>query len=356
MNDQVEMNVQLKADPNINYNPNFNLNTNTNLNKNNNNKDQYFEQGNMQGHKDPLQPVEEIHVNEIELDDGYREEIYNPCGGCLMLFIHLLILGLGIAFLVIGIVLSIVALIVIGPIIMFFALFILMPGLFCLQPNEGVVTLFCGKYYGSIKANGFLWTPPCVERRGVSLKSNNFETDNIKVNDLNGNPIQIGAVVIWKVDNTAKVMFDIENLDSFVKSQSETAIRKLASSYPYDKTHDDEISLKDGGEEVNQNIVRELQERLAPAGVIVEEARLNRLAYSEEIAHLMLKRQQADAIIGARQKIVNGGVGIVHMALDNMKSNDICDMNREERVKLASNLLVVLCSDNQVSPIVNTGS
>ncbi len=294
--------------------------------------------------------------NQIEYDDGYKEELYNPCAGCLFLFINFLIFGLGVALLGVGIINNIIALIVIGPICIVFGLFIMMPGLFCLQPNEGVVTLCCGKYFGTVKVNGFLWTPPCVSRRSISFKSNNFETDNIKVNDLNGNPIQIGAVVIWKIDNAAKALFDIEDINSFVKSQSETAIRKLASSYPYDKHDEHDISLKDGGEEVNRHIVRELQERLTPAGVLVEEARLNRLAYSEEIAQLMLKRQQADAIIQARQKIVNGGVGIVHMALDNMKENEICDMNREERVKLTSNLLVVLCSDNQVSPMLNTGS
>jgi len=240
--------------------------------------------------------------------------------------------------------------------IMIFAAFIMMTGLTTIAPNNGMVIMFCGKYLGTIRDNGLFFVCPFYSRSRVSFRLNIFETDILKVNDLKGNPIQIGAVVIWKIENSAKSMFDVQDLYGFVRSQSETAVRKLASTYPYDHIEERDVSLKDGGEEINRQLVNELQYRLVKAGVVIEEAKLNRLNYSEEIAQVMLRRQQAEAIISARQKIINGAVGIVAMALDTLKNNNICELTKEERAKLTSNLLVVLCSESQVNPIVNAGS
>jgi len=239
---------------------------------------------------------------------------------------------------------------------MIFAAFIMMTGLTTIAPNNGMVIMFCGKYLGTIRDNGLFFVCPFYSRSRVSFRLNIFETDILKVNDLKGNPIQIGAVVIWKIENSAKSMFDVQDLYGFVRSQSETAVRKLASTYPYDHIEERDVSLKDGGEEINRQLVNELQYRLVKAGVVIEEAKLNRLNYSEEIAQVMLRRQQAEAIISARQKIINGAVGIVAMALDTLKNNNICELTKEERAKLTSNLLVVLCSESQVNPIVNAGS
>ena len=216
--------------------------------------------------------------------------------------------------------------------------------------------MFCGKYLGTVRDNGLVYMFCCYSKFRVSFRLNIFETDVLKVNDLKGNPIQIGAVVIWKIENSAKSMFDVQNLQAFVRSQSETALRKLASIYPYDHIEKDDISLKDGGDEISKQLVNELQYRLVKAGVVIEEAKIMRLNYSEEIAQVMLRRQQAEAIISARQKIINGAVGIVAMALDTLSKNNICELTREERSKLTSNLLVVLCSESQVNPIVNAGS
>ena len=207
--------------------------------------------------------------------------------------------------------------------------------------------MFCGQYLGTVKENGFFWSPPFVNREFISLKYRNFETPIIKVNDSTGNPIKISAVFLWRIENTAKAFFDIQDINSFVASQSETSIRKLASSFPYDlEHHDTNRCLRGGGHAINTRLVEELQLRLNRAGIKVKDARINGLSYSEEIAQIMLRRQQADAVISARTKIVNGGVGIVAVALQSLKENEVCDMNREEKVKLASNLLTVIVSEN----------
>jgi regulator of protease activity HflC (stomatin/prohibitin superfamily) len=260
---------------------------------------------------------------------------------------------------VLAVVSRIVILIILGSILSAFSFFtsiILFCGLRVVGPNEGRIIMFCGKYKGTIRENGLLFVNPFYSKSAVYFKSNIFETDILKVNDLKGNPIQIGAVIVWKIQDSAKALFEVANLMSYVTSQSETAVRKVASSYPYDHIEEGDISLKDGGEIINNNLVHELQQRLSKAGVLVEEARLNRLNYSEEIAQVMLRRQQAESIISARHKIINGAVGIVAMALDSLKNNNICELTKEERARLTSNLLVVLCSESQVNPVVNTGS
>jgi len=290
------------------------------------------------------------------MHSGSQEKPFHPANGCIMLSIALLfflstpVLAVTGAFTQTAVVL--------GPLagILLVTSIILLLGLFSIPPNEGRIVMFCGKYLGTIRENGFLWTNPFYSCTKVSFRLNIFETDILKVNDLKGNPIQIGAVIIWKISNSAKSMYDVQNLNTFVRFQSDSAVRKLASSYPYDHIEEGDVSLKDGGEDINTQLVNELQSRLVKAGVIIEEAKLNRLNYSEEIAQVMLRRQQAEAIISARQKIINGAVGIVGMALESLNKNNICDLSKEERGKLASNLLVVLCSENHVNPIVNAGS
>jgi len=294
------------------------------------------------------------HLNNMH--SGSQEKPFHPANGCIMLSIALLfflstpVLAVTGAFTQTAVVL--------GPLagILLVTSIILLLGLFSIPPNEGRIVMFCGKYLGTIRENGFLWTNPFYSCTKVSFRLNIFETDILKVNDLKGNPIQIGAVIIWKISNSAKSMYDVQNLNTFVRFQSDSAVRKLASSYPYDHIEEGDVSLKDGGEDINTQLVNELQSRLVKAGVIIEEAKLNRLNYSEEIAQVMLRRQQAEAIISARQKIINGAVGIVGMALESLNKNNICDLSKEERGKLASNLLVVLCSENHVNPIVNAGS
>ncbi len=290
---------------------------------------------------------------------GYQEKHFHAMDGCCMLVTALITLLGGIAVIAIGSAIDngrqaawaapLGAVLIITSIIM-------MTGLMTIAPNCGVVIMFCGKYLGTIRDNGLFYVCPFYAKHHLSFRSMIFETDILKVNDLKGNPIQIGAVVIWKIDNSAKSMFDVADLNGFVRSQSETAVRKLASTYPYDHIEERDVSLKDGGEEINKQLVNELQYRLNKAGVVVEEAKLNRLNYSEEIAQVMLRRQQAEAIISARQKIINGAVGIVAMALDTLKKNNICELNKEESARLTSNLLIVLCSESQVNPIVNAGS
>jgi len=225
-----------------------------------------------------------------------------------------------------------------------------------LDPNQGVVVLCCGIYRGTVKQNGCVWILPFLRTNKISYKSNNFESDTLKINDKRGNPIEVGAVITWKIYDSYNASFEVANLFEFVKTQSESAIRTLITRYPYDKFHDGEVSLKDGGDEINQELVQELQVHLDRAGVLVEEAKFNHMAYAPEIAQVMLRRQQADSIIEARQKIIQGAVGIVGMAVDSLKKNNIHDLDREETVKIVSNLLVVMCSESHDSSSVNIKS
>ncbi len=263
-----------------------------------------------------------------------------------MLAILLSIEVVGIIFIVVGPIFKIKALIAIGAIMMFCYL-ILAPGLFSIEPNMGVILIFNGNYLGSVKENGYFWTPPLVSRTLFSLKKQYFETDTLKVNDKTGNPIMIQCVIVYTISNIAKAYFDIEDMVSYVISQSESLLRTLTSMFPYDSSHPEEVCLKDGSQEVNKQLILQLQLRMNKAGIKILDARLNRLNYSPEIAQNMLKRQQADAVIAARQKIVNGGVGIVKMAIDLLEANHVCEMTREEKVQLSSNLLTVVVSDSQ---------
>lgn len=229
-------------------------------------------------------------------------------------------------------------------------------GCFTIQPNESRVMTLFGEYVGTVKKPGFHWANPFNAKKKVSLRSNNLNGDKLKVNDKNGNPIEIAAVVVWRVKNTAQASFDVENYDEYVRIQSESAVRYLASSYSYDGGEEEEITLRGGGDEVNQNLVDQLHERFLKAGIEVEEARITHLAYAPEIAQAMLKRQQAEAIIAARKKIVSGAVSMVDMALHELSQNNIVELDEDKKASMVSNLLVVLCSDNEVSPVVNTGT
>jgi regulator of protease activity HflC (stomatin/prohibitin superfamily) len=231
-------------------------------------------------------------------------------------------------------------------------------GLLVVNPNESVVLVLFGKYTGTIKRNGFYWINPFYVRKKISLRARNLNSEPIKVNDKLGNPVMIGIVLVWKVEETFRAAFEVDDYIRFVDIQSEAAIRKLAGAYPYDNFDDADadISLRSGGEEVNHELENELRERLAIAGIHVMEARIAYLAYASEIAGAMLRRQQATAIVAARQKIVEGAVSMVELALEQLSTKDIINLDEEKKATMVSNLMVVLCSDKDVNPVVNTGS
>ncbi len=231
-------------------------------------------------------------------------------------------------------------------------------GFLVVNPNESSVLVLFGAYKGSIKTNGFYWVNPFLVKKRFSLRARNIDSDPIKVNDKIGNPIMIGVVLVWRVQETFKAAFQVDDYEHFVNIQTEAAIRKLAGLYPYDnfEDHEAEVTLRSGGEEVNEQLERELTERLSIAGVEVMEARINYLAYAQEIAQAMLKRQQASAIVAARFKIVEGAVSMVEMALAELSKKDIVHLDEEKKASMVSNLMVVLCGDKETTPIVNAGT
>ncbi len=229
-------------------------------------------------------------------------------------------------------------------------------GLTVVNPNEAKVVMLFGKYQGSLKEAGFWWVNPLTTRRRVSLRIRNFESSKIKVNDHDGNPIEIAAVVVWRVAETAEAMFNVDDYEQFVHVQSEAAVRNLATSYPYDAHEAGQLSLRASSGEINEQLKREVQERLAKAGIEVLEARISHLAYAAEIANAMLRRQQASAVIAARQKIVEGAVGMVEMALSSLSEKRLVDLDEERKAAMVSNLLVVLCSEQNTQPVVNAGT
>ena len=229
-------------------------------------------------------------------------------------------------------------------------------GLFTVPPNTARVLMLFGAYKGTVRDPGFRWANPFMTKRSVSLRAHNLNGEKIKVNDKTGNPIEIAAVVVWRVRDTAQAVFDVENYTDFVAVQSETAVRHLASTHPYDGGTDEELSLRGSADVVSRELQRELQDRLGRAGVEVIEARLSHLAYAPEIAGAMLRRQQAAAIIAARQKIVEGAVGMVEMALDHLAKRDVVRLDDERKAAMVSNLLVVLCSEQAAQPVVNSGT
>ncbi|MDF1549463.1 MAG: SPFH domain-containing protein [Bacteroidales bacterium] len=242
-------------------------------------------------------------------------------------------------------------------ILMVFA-FLLIPGFIIVNPNESSVLVLFGRYQGTIKDNGFFWVNIFNTKKKISLRARNFDSQPIKVNDKVGNPIMIGLVLVWKVEDTFKASFDVDQYEHFVVVQSDAALRKLAGMFPYDnfEMEDADITLRAGGEEVNHRLEGELKERLEIAGIHVIEARINYIAYAQEIAGAMLRRQQATAVVAARSKIVEGAVGMVQMALDQLSEKQIVELDEEKKAAMVSNLMVVLCSDESARPVVNAGT
>jgi regulator of protease activity HflC (stomatin/prohibitin superfamily) len=283
------------------------------------------------------------------------EKTYQTTSGWTMLVANLAGLVLAAFLLIVGGVNASPPLII-AAVLLGIAVFISFCGLFAQQPNYARVMLLFGEYKGTVRETGFLWANPFILRKPVSLRLRNLEGSLLKVNDKQGNPIEIAAVVVWRVDDSARATFNVADYTTYVRVQSESAVRHLANSYAYDHGEEHEITLRSGVDEVSAALKAELQTRLAEAGVIVEEARLTHLAYAPEIAGAMLRRQQADAIIAARQKIVHGAVSIVEMALADLAKGNMLTMNDERRAALVSNLLVVLCSEQNAQPVVNTGA
>jgi regulator of protease activity HflC (stomatin/prohibitin superfamily) len=235
-------------------------------------------------------------------------------------------------------------------------LFFLAAGLFMVNPNEGKVLQLFGEYKGTAREEGLRWANPFLTKKKVSLRVRNFESSHLKVNDIDGNQIEIAAVVVWKVVDTAEAVFEVDDYEHYVKVQSEAALRNLATSYAYDAHDDQHVSLRGHTSAVADHLKREIQDRLTKAGVQVIEARISHLAYAPEIAAAMLQRQQAGAIIAARQRIVEGAVGMVEMALDMLSNKSIIQLDEERKAAMVSNLLVVLCGDRNTQPVINTGT
>ncbi|HAX96244.1 MAG TPA: hypothetical protein DCY35_06970 [Prolixibacteraceae bacterium] len=278
------------------------------------------------------------------------EKKYLPLSGYLMVLIELV--------LVVAIVFGFMRGMLIPSVVLTVLFLFIAIGFLIVDPNESSVLVLFGAYKGSVKTNGFYWANPFFTKKKISLRARNIDSEPIKVNDKIGNPIMIAVVLVWRVQETYKAAFQVDDYEHFVNIQTEAAIRKLAGMYPYDNFEDAgaEVTLRSGGEEVNDQLEKELGERLNIAGVEVMEARINYLAYAQEIAQAMLKRQQASAIVAARFKIVEGAVSMVEMALEELSKKDIVHLDEEKKASMVSNLMVVLCGDKEATPIVNTGT
>ena len=278
------------------------------------------------------------------------EKKYTGMSGYLFLLLELLILIL--------IVFGFIRMMIIPSILLIPVFILIAVGFTVVDPNQSCVMILFGAYKGTIKTNGFYWVNPFFVRKKISLRARNFDSETIKVNDKLGNPIMIGLVLVWRVQETYKAAFGVDEYQHFVVVQSEAALRKLAGLYPYDNIEDEsaKVTLRDGTEEVNNELEREIIERLDIAGIEVIEARINHIAYAQEIAQAMLRRQQATAIVAARYKIVEGAVSMVEMALEQLSEKQIVDLDEEKKASMVSNLMVVLCGDKDATPIVNTGT
>lgn len=280
-----------------------------------------------------------------------NEKDLTPMSGYMMLAIFLL--------LIVGGFLMLMRLPPLGIMTIVAAVFII-PGFVLVNPNSSRVLLFFGKYVGTIKKNGLFWVNPLYIKKKISLRASNFDSERLKVNDKLGNPIMISTILVWRVTDTYKAAFDVDDYQHFVRVQTDAAVRKLASMYPYDNFADEgldeDITLRSSVNEVSEALEKEVQERLSMAGIEVLEARIGYLAYAQEIANAMLKRQQATAIIAARHKIVEGAVSMVEMALEALSKKGVVNLDEERKAAMVSNLMVVLCSDKDASPIVNTGT
>jgi regulator of protease activity HflC (stomatin/prohibitin superfamily) len=284
-----------------------------------------------------------------------KEKIQSPASGYSALIVMLLLFGMA---LLCFILFNEQVFGIIGGVVCILLFSLMAPGFLVVNPNESSVLTLFGVYKGTLKQNGFYWLNPFLLKKRISLRARNFNSELIKVNDKLGNPINIGIVLVWKVEETFSAAFQVDDYIRFVEIQSESAVRKLAGHYAYDNFDDEqtEITLRSGGEEVNHVLEKELSERLHIAGIKVIEARIAHLAYSAEIAQAMLKRQQATAIVAARTKIVEGAVSMVEMALEKLEQKKLVELDSERKAVMVSNLLVVLCSDKDASPVVNAGT
>jgi hypothetical protein len=285
-----------------------------------------------------------------------RERAYNGMPGLPVLLVLLLVDAALVWMLVMNIRSESAPEIVFSAVMIAFTTLVVVAGLFMVNPNEGKVLQLFGAYKGTAKQEGLRWANPFMTKKKVSLRVRNFESSHLKVNDIDGNPIEIGAVVVWKVFETAEAVFEVDDFEHYVKVQSESALRNLATSYAYDAHDDAQVSLRGHTNAVADHLKREIHERLVKAGVEVIEARISHLAYAPEIAAAMLQRQQAGAIIAARQRIVEGAVGMVEMALDMLSKKSIIQLDEDRKAAMVSNLLVVLCGDRNTQPVINTGT
>ena len=286
------------------------------------------------------------------------EKIKTPMSGFLALFLSIILIGISIYLFVLVVQEErTTEFIWYASVGMLVGIFLSM-GIIVVNPNHSRVLTFFGKYVGSVKSNGLLFVNPFFNKQKISLRSENLESTRLKVNDKMGNPIEIAAVIVWQVSDTYKAAFEVADFVHYVRVQSEAAVRHLANSCPYDHMEDEHASLtlRDGGDKVNELLEQELNERLAPAGIIIKEARISHLAYASEIAHAMLQRQQATAIVAARFKIVEGAVGMVELALEMLSKKDIVHLDEDKKAAMVSNLMVVLCGEKGTTPIVNTGT
>ncbi len=283
-----------------------------------------------------------MQEKEIKVTSGFSAILWS----LLLLAVSVIVFIIGVAYA------SLVA--VITGILFFVAWLIVVCGFFTLQPNKAAAVTLFGDYRGTVKTPGWHWANPFYGKKKVSLRSRNLNGEKLKVNDEMGNPIEIAAVVVWRVENTVQALYEVDNYIEYVKTQSESALRHMAGLYPYDVSEG--MSLRGSADEVSETLKNELQERLGKAGVIIEEARLSHLAYAPEIAAAMLQRQQAAAIIAARQKIVEGAVGMVQMALTQLGDKGIVELDEERKAAMVSNLLVVLCGERSTQPVINTGT
>jgi len=279
-----------------------------------------------------------------------KETIINPTSGYPLLFIELALLSAALFGLIV----------MKNPwaLVLIFIFLIVLKGFYIIYPNHSKVMLLFGAYKGTVKKNGFFWINPFYGYKSISLRARNFDSERVKVNDNVGNPILISVILVWRVNETYRAAFEVDDYVQFVKVQTDAAVRKLAGSYPYDNfdDHQQEITLRSGVNEVNEALERELEERLNIAGIHVMEARIGYLAYAPEIAQAMLRRQQATAIVAARYKIVEGAVGMVETALHQLSNQNIIDLDEEKKAAMVSNLMVVLCGDRDAHPVINTGT
>ncbi len=279
-----------------------------------------------------------------------KERIVTPISGYWMLFVDLIFFAAGLY--------GLVVLHNLWFLVLLFLFILVLFGFITVNPNHSRVLVLFGAYKGTVKTNGFYWVNPFYRKKGISLRARNFDSDRVKVNDKVGNPILVSVILVWRVEETYRAAFEVDDYEQFVKVQSDAAVRKMAGMYPYDNFDDAgaEVTLRSGMHEINEALEQELTERLHIAGIEVMEARIGYLAYAPEIAQAMLRRQQASAIVAARYKIVEGAVGMVESALEELSKKEIIDLDEDKKATMVSNLMVVLCGDRDATPVINTGT